>query len=106
MRGESTNAQHRFDSANDAVTIRAQHSEVLERRFSSAISLAKRFSVVIRGAKAGAEGALAGYEQKVLLALEESENAFSDYSKHQERLVSLIRQSESSQSAANLAGVQ
>jgi multidrug efflux system outer membrane protein len=60
----------------------------------------------IRGAKADAEGALAGYEQKVLLALEESENAFSDYSKRQERLASLIRQSESSRSAASLAGVQ
>lgn len=60
----------------------------------------------IRGAKADAEGALSSYEQTVLLALEESENAFSDYSKRQERLVSLIRQSESSRSAASLASVQ
>ena len=33
----------------------------------------------LRGAEAEADGALAGYEQQVLLALEESENAFSDY---------------------------
>ncbi|WP_397448045.1 efflux transporter outer membrane subunit [Pseudomonas sp. NA-150] len=60
----------------------------------------------IRGANADAEGALANYEQHVLLALEESENAFSDYSKRQERLVSLIRQSEASRKAADLASIQ
>jgi multidrug efflux system outer membrane protein len=42
----------------------------------------------------------------VLLALEESSNAFSDYSKRQERLVSLIRQSNSSRAAADIAGLQ
>lgn len=60
----------------------------------------------IRGANAEAEGALANYEQHVLLALEESENAFSDYSKRQQRLVSLISQSESSRKAADLASMQ
>ena len=45
----------------------------------------------LRGADAEADGALASYEQQVLLALEESENAFSDYGKRQQRLVSLIR---------------
>jgi multidrug efflux system outer membrane protein len=60
----------------------------------------------IRGANADADGALANYEQHVLLALEESENAFSDYSKRQERLISLIRQSESSRKAADLASIQ
>ncbi|WP_341519945.1 TolC family protein [Pseudomonas sp. G.S.17] len=60
----------------------------------------------IRGADADAEGALANYEQQVLLALEESENAFSDYDKRQQRLLSIIRQSESSRAAANLASVQ
>jgi multidrug efflux system outer membrane protein len=60
----------------------------------------------IRGANADAEGALATYEQQVLLALEESENAFSDYSKRQQRLLSLIRQSESSRAAADLASIQ
>lgn len=60
----------------------------------------------IRGADADAEGALANYEQQVLLALEESENAFSDYDKRQQRLVSLIRQSEASRAAANLASIQ
>lgn len=60
----------------------------------------------IRSADADAEGALATYEQSVLLALEESENAFSDYGKRQQRLVSLMRQSEASRAAANLASIQ
>jgi multidrug efflux system outer membrane protein len=60
----------------------------------------------IRGADADAEGALANYEQQVLLALEESENAFSDYDKRQQRLLSIMRQSDSSRAAANLASVQ
>lgn len=60
----------------------------------------------ICGAKADADGALNGYEQHVLLALEESSNAFSDYSKRQQRLVSLIKQSESSRAAAGLAALQ
>lgn len=60
----------------------------------------------IRSADADAEGALANYEQQVLLALEESENAFSDYDKRQQRLVSLMRHSDASRSAARLASVQ
>ena len=60
----------------------------------------------LRGADAEAEGALATYEQQVLLALEESENAFSDYGKRQQRLISLIRQSESSRKAADLAEIR
>lgn len=60
----------------------------------------------LRGAGAEADGALANYEQHVLLALEESENAFSDYNKRQQRLVSLIRQSESSRTAADLAAIR
>ncbi|MDD2054374.1 TolC family protein [Pseudomonas putida] len=60
----------------------------------------------LRGADAEADGALASYEQQVLLALEESGNAFSDYAKRQQRLVSLIRQSESSRTAADLAAIR
>ena len=60
----------------------------------------------LRGAGAEADGALANYEQHVLLALEESENAFSDYGKRQQRLVALIRQSESSRIAADLAAIR
>ncbi len=60
----------------------------------------------IRGANADAEGALATYEQQVLLALEESENAFSDYGKVQQRLASLNKQSEASRAAADLASIQ
>ncbi|MHA6493144.1 efflux transporter outer membrane subunit [Pseudomonas borbori] len=60
----------------------------------------------LRGAEAQADGALASYEQQVLLALEESENAFSDYAKNQQRLLALLRQSEASRAAAEQAGVR
>lgn len=60
----------------------------------------------LRGAKADAEGALANYEQQVLLALEESANAFSDHDKTQQRLLSLMRQSDASRKAADLASVR
>ncbi|MDR6712909.1 multidrug efflux system outer membrane protein [Pseudomonas hunanensis] len=60
----------------------------------------------LRGAKADAEGALASYEQQVLLALEESSNAFSDYGKRQQRLLALMRQSDASRKAAELASVR
>ncbi|WP_165679762.1 TolC family protein, partial [Metapseudomonas otitidis] len=60
----------------------------------------------LRGAEAEADGALASYEQQVLLALEESENAFSDYAKRQQRLVALVRQSEATRAAAEQAAVR
>ncbi|PNG15016.1 efflux transporter outer membrane subunit [Stutzerimonas stutzeri] len=60
----------------------------------------------LRGAEADADGALANYEQQVLLALEESENAFSDYARAQERLLSLLRQSEASRAAAQQAQIR
>ncbi|WP_044872923.1 TolC family protein [Pseudomonas sp. LFM046] len=60
----------------------------------------------IRASEADAEGALASYEQQVLLALEESENAFSDYGKRQQRLVSLVRQSEATRAAAEQAATR
>ncbi|WP_332820588.1 TolC family protein [Pseudomonas sp.] len=60
----------------------------------------------LRGAEAEADGALANYEQQVLLALEESENAFSDYAKRQQRLLALLRQSQASRAAAEQASVR
>ena len=60
----------------------------------------------LRGAEADADGALASYEQQVLLALEESENAFSDYARAQERLLSLLRQSSASRAAAEQAEIR
>ena len=60
----------------------------------------------LRGAEADADGALASYEQQVLLALEESANAFSDYGKRQQRLVSLVRQVEASRAAAEQAAIR
>lgn len=60
----------------------------------------------LRGAEAEADGALAQYEQQVLLALEESENAFSDYAKRQQRLLALVRQAEASRAAAEQAAIR
>ncbi|WP_417311694.1 efflux transporter outer membrane subunit [Ectopseudomonas khazarica] len=60
----------------------------------------------LRGAEAEADGALSQYEQQVLLALEESENAFSDYAKRQQRLISLVRQAEASRAAAEQAAIR
>jgi multidrug efflux system outer membrane protein len=60
----------------------------------------------LRGSEANAEGALASYEQQVLTALEETSNAFSNYGRTQQRLLSLIRQSEASRAAAGQAGVR
>ena len=60
----------------------------------------------LRGAEADVEGALASYEQQVLLALEESENAFSDYARAQERLLALLRQSGASRAAAEQAAIR
>lgn len=60
----------------------------------------------LRGAEADADAALAGYEQQVLLALEESENAFSDYANAQQRMLSLIRQSTASRAAAQQAEIR
>jgi len=60
----------------------------------------------MRGAEAEADGALANYEQQVLLALEESANAFSGYGKRQQRLLALLRQSEASRGAAEQAAVR
>lgn len=60
----------------------------------------------LRGAEAEADGALSQYEQQVLLALEESANAFSDYAKRQQRLVSLVRQAEANRAAADQAAIR
>ncbi|MNF71900.1 Toluene efflux pump outer membrane protein TtgI precursor [compost metagenome] len=60
----------------------------------------------LRGAEAEADGALAQYEQQVLLALEETENAFSDYGQRQQRLLALVRQAEASRGAAEQAAIR
>ncbi|TBU97272.1 RND transporter [Stutzerimonas kirkiae] len=60
----------------------------------------------LRGAEADADGALAQYEQQVLLALEEAANTFSDYAKRQQRLLSLVRQAEASRAAASQATIR
>lgn len=60
----------------------------------------------LRGAEANADAALANYEQQVLLALEETANAFSDYAKVQQRLLALIRQAEASRAAAEQAAIR
>ncbi|MGF1463219.1 MAG: efflux transporter outer membrane subunit, partial [Maricaulaceae bacterium] len=57
----------------------------------------------IRAADAQAEAALAVYEQTVLLALEQTENAFVAYNRESERLDRLERVVEASAEAARLA---
>jgi multidrug efflux system outer membrane protein len=58
----------------------------------------------IRAAGARNAESLANYEQTVLLALEETENALSDYARERQRLDHLVRAAEASRSAADLAG--
>jgi multidrug efflux system outer membrane protein len=60
----------------------------------------------LRATEAYSDAALAQYEQQVLLALEETANAFSDYGKRQERLVALIRRSDASRAAVQQAAIQ
>jgi multidrug efflux system outer membrane protein len=57
-------------------------------------------------AEARTEGALAAYERTVLLALEETENAFVSYGQERERLASLVEQAAQSRRAAELARIQ
>jgi multidrug efflux system outer membrane protein len=57
----------------------------------------------VRGARAGTEEALAEYDQTVLRALEETENALVSYREEQERLVRLADQARESARAASIA---
>jgi multidrug efflux system outer membrane protein len=57
----------------------------------------------LRGAKAGSEEVVAAYEQTVLRALEETENALVAYRDEQERLVKLADQARESTRAAAIA---
>ncbi len=57
----------------------------------------------IRAADARTEAALAQYEQRVLLALEETENALVDFTRQQERRDSLRGSAQASEKAQNLA---
>jgi multidrug efflux system outer membrane protein len=57
----------------------------------------------LRGAKAGSEEVVAAYEQTVLQALEETENALVAYRDEQERLVKLTDQARESTRAAAIA---
>ena len=57
----------------------------------------------LRGAKAGTREAEAVYEQTVLRALEETENAFVNYHELQERLVKLNDQARESAQASSIA---
>src|SRR5690606_39356520 len=60
----------------------------------------------VQGAEARAEAALAEYEQVVLRALEETENAFVSYAQQRQRLAAVIEQAEASRRAAELARIR
>lgn len=57
----------------------------------------------LRGAKAGAREAVAQYEQTILRAFEEAENALVNYSEQQQRLVKLNDQARESARASQIA---
>jgi multidrug efflux system outer membrane protein len=60
----------------------------------------------LRGAEAASRESLAVYEQSVLLALEETENALAAYREEQARLVNLGEQARESARAASIARVR
>jgi outer membrane protein, multidrug efflux system len=60
----------------------------------------------VDAAEASTEAALARYEQTVLLALEETENAFVSYAEDQKRLAALVDRAAASRRAAELARIQ
>lgn len=60
----------------------------------------------LRASEAGADAALAGYEQTVLRALEETENAFVAYGEDQRRLGALSEQVQANAQAVELARVR
>ncbi|MGQ3115677.1 MAG: TolC family protein, partial [Hydrogenophaga sp.] len=60
----------------------------------------------LRGAQARAQGERAAYEQTVLRAIEDVENALTGYGQNQQRLQSLVVASEQSARAAELAEVR
>lgn len=60
----------------------------------------------LRASEAQADGALAFYEQTVLHALEETENAFVAYAQNQHRLAALLDQAAASRRAAELARIR
>lgn len=60
----------------------------------------------LRGAEAGTRELIAAYEQTVLLALEETENALAVYRERQQRLVQLTAQARESRRAADIARVR
>jgi multidrug efflux system outer membrane protein len=68
------------------------------------------FDVGVRARIAATEartvGALAAYERTVLLALEETENAFVTYGQQRQRLTAVVAQANASRRAAELARVQ
>ncbi len=60
----------------------------------------------LRGARARADQALDAYQNTVLTALEDTENAFVNYREQQTRLKSLLEQAAASRRAAELAEIQ
>lgn len=59
----------------------------------------------LRASKAEADGALAQYEQSVLLALEDTENALTSYSRQQSRLAIVTEQALAARRAESLAQI-
>ncbi len=60
----------------------------------------------VRGTQAVAQGALAGYEQALLLAQEEVENAVTQLAENQTRLASLLQSARHASAALRIAGTR
>ena len=60
----------------------------------------------LRASKAQADGAAAEYEKAVLLALEDTENALTRYSKQQARLAIVVEQAQAARRAESLAQIR
>lgn len=60
----------------------------------------------VRGTQAVAQGALAGYEQALLLAQEEVENAVTQLAENQTRLASLLQSARHASAALQIAGTR
>jgi len=60
----------------------------------------------LKASEAQADAALTGYHKAVLVALEDTENSLTAYAKEQNRLHSLVEQTEAAGRAADMAAVQ
>jgi multidrug efflux system outer membrane protein len=89
----------RVDALGDAGADRRNLGASLSWNVFDIVHLSQR----LKAADAQADARLADYQQTVLTALEETENALSDYGRERQRLLQLERAAKASQLASDLA---